>query len=101
MRVPTVLTNCKITAVVAVILMAWGTASGAAEVRSWALLVGVLATGLGISVAVRRGTEAIKAYVHRWSLETFEHGVKQGIEMGREMEAAERFIASVASEQHR
>ena len=95
MRVPTVLTSCKVAALTAVILMTVGTVFQSSEARSWALLVGILAAALGVSVAIRRGTEAVKAYVHRWALETFEHGFKQGIEQGREMEAAERLMTSV------
>lgn len=45
-------------------------------------------------MAVERGVEHVKAYVKVWSLETFESGFKQGVEQGREMEAAERFIDS-------
>lgn len=95
MRVPTALTSCKVAAVAAVILMAAGTIYKSPEVRAWALLVGVLAAALAICVAIHRGTEAVKAYVHRWSLETFEHGFKQGIEQGREMAAAERLMSSL------
>lgn len=95
MRVPTVLTSCKAAAVVAVILMTAGTLIGSPELRAWALLVSVLAASLGVSVAVRRGTEAVKAYVHRWSLETFEYGFKQGVEQGREIAAAEQLMSSV------
>lgn len=89
MRVPTVLTSCKVAALAAVILMTAGTVYKSPEVRAWALLVGVLAAALGVSVAVRRGTEAVKAYIHRWSLETFQHGFRQGIQTGREMEAVD------------
>jgi hypothetical protein len=89
-----VLLNYKAAAVAAVILMTAGTALGSPEVRAWSLLVGIFAAALGIAAVVRRGTEAMKAYVHRWTLQTYEHGMKQGIEMGREIEAAEKFIAS-------
>ncbi len=75
-------------------MMIAGTVMGSIELRGWALLVAILSAGLGIGAAVRTGTETVKAYIHRWTLETFEHGMKQGIEMGREMEAAERLIAS-------
>ena len=95
MRVPTVLLRCKVASGVSVILMIVGTVLDLPEVRAWSVLVAVLATGLGIGAAVRNGTEAIKAYVHRWSLETFEHGFKQGVEQGREMEAAERLMSSL------
>lgn len=75
-------------------MMTAGTVMGSIELRGWALLVAILSAGLGIGAAVRSGTEAVKAYIHRWTLATFEHGMKQGIEAGREMEATERFIAS-------
>lgn len=95
MRVPIVLTSCKVAALVAVILMIAGTVYESPSTRAWALLVGILAVGLGLGVAVQRATKAIEAYVHRWSLETFAHGFKQGVEQGREMEAAERLLTSV------
>jgi hypothetical protein len=94
-RVPTVLLRCKVMAGAAVILMTAGTLLGSPEARAWAVLVAIFAAGLGIGAAIRSGTEAIKAYVHRWSLETFEHGFKQGVEQGREMEAAERLMSSL------
>jgi hypothetical protein len=75
--------------------MTVGTVFHSPEVRAWALLVGILAATLGVGVAIRRGTEAVKAYVHRWALETFAHGFKQGVEQGRKMEAAERLMTSV------
>lgn len=90
MRVPTVLLSCKLAALAAVILMTAGTVLKLPEVRAWALLVSVLAAALAICVAIHRATEAVKAYVHRWSLETFKHGFQQGVEQGRQMEAAER-----------
>lgn len=95
MRVPTVLTSCKLAALAAVILMTAGTVLRMPELRAWALLVSVLAGALGICVAIHRSAEAVKAYVHRWALETFEHGFKQGVEQGREMAAAERLMSSV------
>lgn len=95
MRVPTVLTSCKVAALAAVTLMTVGTVIGSPETRAWAILVGTLALGLGVGAAIRRATEAIKAYVHRWTLETFEHGFRLGVEQGREMEAAERLMSSI------
>ena len=74
--------------------MILGTIYESPAVRAWGLLVGLLAVGLGIWFVIRNATEAVKAYVHRWTLETFEHGFKQGVEQGREMEATERFISS-------
>lgn len=93
-RVPRVLLKCKVSAITAVILMVIGTVIHRPEIRAWALLIAILAAGLGICHGIRSATQAVKAYVQRWSVETFEHGMKQGIEMGREMEAAERLIAS-------
>lgn len=95
MRVPTVSMSCMITAAAAVVLMTVGTVYESPEVRAWALLVGMFAATLGVCVAIRRGTEAVKAYVHRWSLETFEHGYKQGVIQGREMAAAEHLMSSL------
>jgi hypothetical protein len=89
------LLKCKVATSASVFLMIVGTVHDMPEVRAWSVLVAVLATGLGIGAAVRSGTEAIKAYVHRWSLETFEHGFKQGVEQGREIEAAERLMTSL------
>ncbi len=94
MRVPRVLLKCKLFAAIAVGLMVLGTVHQSPAIRAWGLLVGLLAVGLGIWLAIRQATGSLKAYVHQWTLETFEHGFKQGIEQGREMEAAERFIAS-------
>ena len=87
--------NCKLVAGASVMLMAAGTAFGSREIEAWALLVGIGAGCLGVVAAVCRGQEAVKAYIHRWTLETFEHGMKQGIELGREMEAADRMMAIV------
>lgn len=98
MRVPRVLLKCKVSALTAVGLMVLGTFYDEPRLRAWALLVAMIAVGLGMWFAIRQATTAVKTYVHRWSLETFEHGFKQGVEQGREMEAAERFIASVKNE---
>lgn len=95
MRVPRVLLKCKLSAAVAVALMILGTVHESPAIRAWGLLVGLLAVGLGLWLVIRQATEAVKAYVHRWTLETYQHGFKQGIEQGREMEAAERMMAIV------
>lgn len=97
MRVPKVLLKCKVSAIAAVTLMVIGTLVRSPEIRAWALLIAILAAGLGICSGMRSATQAVKAYVQRWSVDTFEHGMKQGIEMGREIEAAERLIASTRS----
>jgi hypothetical protein len=89
------LLKCKVSAIVAIGLMTLGTFYDHPAIRAWSILVGLLAVGIGIGVAVQRGAESIKAYVHRWTLETFEHGFKQGVEQGREMEAAERMMQIV------
>lgn len=94
MRLPRMLHICKVAGVAAVVMMTVGTVHDSIELRGWALLVGMLSASLGVASAVRMSTEAMKAYVHRWTLETFEHGFRKGIEQGREIEAAERFIAS-------
>lgn len=93
MRVPRVLLKCKVSATIAIGLMVLGTIYESPAVRAWSILVGLLAVGLGVWLAIRQATAATKAYVHRWTLETFEHGFKQGVEQGREMEAAERMMA--------
>lgn len=93
MRVPTKVTRCKVASGAAAALMVAGSVADSQMVRAWSILVAIHATGLALAIAIRRGTEAIKAYIHQWSLDTFEHGFKQGVEQGREMEAAERMIA--------
>ena len=95
MRVPRVLLKCKVSAAVAIGLMIVGTVHDSPAIRAWSLLVGLLAVGLGLWLVIRQATGAVKAYVHRWTLDTFEHGFKQGIEQGREMEAAEHMMAIV------
>lgn len=94
MRVPRVLLKCKVSAGIAIALMLLGTIYDEPRVRAWALLVGLCAVGLGVWLAIRQATAGVKAYIHRWTLETFEHGFTQGVEKGREIEATERFIAS-------
>lgn len=94
MRVPTVLLNCKLAATAAVILMMVGTATGSTDVRAWAILIGLLAAGLCIKAAVHEAADAMQLYVRKWAHESFEQGFKGGVEVGREMEAAERFIAA-------
>jgi hypothetical protein len=89
-RVPRVLTKCKVAVLAAVILMSAGTWYGPPELRAWGLLFGVLAAGLCITAAVRDGVESIKEHIRKWTFETF----REGVEAGREMEAAERLIAS-------
>lgn len=74
--------------------MATGSLTDHQWMRGWSLLVAVYAVGLCLRAAVDKGVEHVKAYVKVWSLQTFESGFKQGVEQGREMEAAERFIDS-------
>jgi hypothetical protein len=87
--------KCKLSATIAVCMMTLGTVHDSPMIRAWSILVALLAVGLGVWFAILQATEATKAYVHRWTLETFEHGFKQGIEQGREIEAAERLMAMV------
>lgn len=94
MRVPKVFLKCRVAAIIAVGLMILGTILSEPEIRAWSLLVALYAASLGIWFSIKQATSAVKAYVHRWTLETWEHGFKQGVDVGREMEAAERFIAS-------
>jgi hypothetical protein len=93
-RVPKVLLKCKLATAAAVITMVIGTCHDSPGLRSWGVLFGILAATLAVVGVIQRCTEALKAYIHRWAHETFEHGMRQGIEMGREIEAAERFIQS-------
>jgi hypothetical protein len=94
-RVPSVVTKCKVMSGAAIGVMAAGSILEHSWMRGWSLLIAVYAVGLCLRSAVDRGAERIKAYVRVWALETFESGFKSGVEQGREMEAAERFIASV------
>lgn len=89
------LLKCKVSAAAAVCLMILGTIHDSHMIRAWGLLAGILALGLGVRFVVLQASEGIKAYIHRWTLQTFEHGFKQGIEQGREMESAERMMQIV------
>lgn len=91
-RVPRVLLKCKVMAGAAVTLMVVGTLTRSPELRAWALLISVLAAALCVGASVRRATEHMKAWIKTWVLETHENALRQGIEMGREMEAAERLV---------
>lgn len=95
MRIPTVLLKCKVVAVGAVGLMTASTVGDFDWLARWALLVSVLAAGMCLRAAVRETADAIKEYVMKWSLQVFEDGFKAGVDQGREMEAAEQFIAQV------
>lgn len=94
MRIPTVLTKCKITSGAAVLAMAVGTVLGVEWLQRWALLIAICAVGLCLAVAIERAAEAIKTYVQKWSHQVFQDGFRSGVEQGREMEATERFLAS-------
>ena len=94
MRIPIVLTKCKVTATVAVTLMTASTVGDLDWLARWAIAVSVLSAALCLRAAVRDATRSIEAYVKRWSLDVFEHGIKQGIDLGREIEAAENLITS-------
>lgn len=91
-RVPTVLTKCKVMAAGAVGLMGTGQVIGSSELRGWALLMGIFAAAMCIRAAIRDAAETIKEYIRQWSHQTFEDGFKGGVEQGRAMEASERFI---------
>lgn len=93
MRIPTALTKCKVTSITAIAVMVIGSITDHQWMRGWSLLLAVYAVGLCLRTAIERGAGHVKAYVKVWSLDTFESGFKQGVEQGREMEAAERFIA--------
>lgn len=94
MRVPIVLTKFKVMAGGAVILMAASTVADLDWLARWSLLASVLAVGVLLGAAVREAADSVNAYIKKWSHQTFESGFKAGVEQGREMEAAERFIAS-------
>lgn len=76
------------------ILMVVGTWLEHPATRAWGLLFGVLAVGLCIRGAVLEGVETVKEDLTKYVFKVFEDGFKGGVEAGREMEAAERFIAS-------
>lgn len=94
MRIPTVLMNCKVVSAVAVVAMVAGTILDQQWARSWSILLAVYAVGLCLQVAVANAAEAIKLHLQKWSHQAFEDGWRSGVEQGREMEAAERFIAA-------
>ena len=94
MRIPIVLTKCKVAAGVAVTLMTASTVGDLDWLARWAIAVSILSAALCLRAAIRDATRSIEAYVKRWSLDVFEHGIKQGIDLGREIEAAEKLIAS-------
>lgn len=75
--------------------MTTGTVIGVEWLQRWALLIAIAAVGLCLTVAVERAADAIKVYVQKWSHQVFEDGFRSGVEQGREMEAAERFVAQV------
>jgi hypothetical protein len=93
-RVPKVLLKCDLVTAAAVILMVVGTLTRLPEIRAWAILIGLFAAGLCIRSAVHEAADTLKVYMRKWSHETFEQGFKAGVEVGREMEAAEKFIAA-------
>lgn len=94
MRVLSIITKCKIVSATSVAVMAAGSITDHQWMRGWSLLLAVYAVGLCLRAAVERAAGRIMLYVNKWTLETFESGFKRGIEQGREMEAAERFIAA-------
>jgi hypothetical protein len=93
-RIPTVVTKCKVTACVSILAMMTGTVLDTAWIRGWALLIAAYALALCLRTAVQQGVAETQAYIKRWSHQVFEDGFRSGVEQGREMEAAERFIAS-------
>lgn len=95
MRVPRVFTKCKAAAAGSVVLMAAGTYAGSPAIRAWAILVAVLAIGY----CVHEGVEVVKEHLTKYVFKVFEDGFRGGVEQGREMEAADRFIASMRPKQ--
>jgi len=98
-RIPTVLLKCKVMSGCAVALMAASTIGDLDWLARWSILASILAAGMCLRAAVRELADNIKAYIKRWSHETYESGFRQGVETGREMEAAERFIASTRQQE--
>ena len=82
MRTPRATTNCKAAAVAAAVLMAVGTWRHSAEMRSWAILVGVFAAGAGITAAITKAADEVKTHVKSWAFEPFERGFSSGRESG-------------------
>lgn len=91
---PKWLSKCKALVGLSVILMAAGTVTEMDWFRGWSLLVAVYAVGLFLKAAIVVATEKVLGYIRKWAHQTFEDGFKGGVEVGREMEAAERFIAA-------
>lgn len=101
MRVPTVLTKCKIASGLAIGLIAAGSLSEHVPwLRAWGLLVAVYAVALFLGAAVEAAAETVQAYVKKWAHQSFEDGFKGGVDVGREMEAARQFIAATTPERH-
>jgi hypothetical protein len=76
--------------------MTMGTVYGSSELRSWALLVSILSACLGVVHAIQLAADGVTSYIKTYVFQVFEDGFRGGVEQGREMEAAERFIASSA-----
>ena len=92
---PTALTKCRVISGVAVGLMAAGTfVEQTPWLKAWALLVAVYAAALFLGATVQVAAAHMEAYIKKWVFRSFEDGFKGGVDAGREIEAAERFIAS-------
>lgn len=91
---PRWLTKCKVFVGLSVILMTAGSVTEMDWIRGWSLLVAVYAVGLFLKAAMCVATKKVLEYIQKWAHQTFEDGFKGGVEVGREMEAAERFIAA-------
>lgn len=94
MRLPTVLLSCKVMSGVSVVVMTAGSITEHPWLRGWSLLVAVYAVGLCLRAAVERAAREVMLQMKKWAHKPFEDGLKAGVELGREMEATERFIAS-------
>lgn len=92
---PKWLTKCKALVVLSVILMTVGTVTDMEWFRGWSLLVAVYAVGLFLKAAMNTAAQQVMEYIRRWVHKTFEEGFTAGVDQGRAMEAAERFVASM------
>lgn len=88
------ITKCKACVISSVVLMVAGSVADHGWVRGWALLAAVYAVGLCLKDTVRKAQVRMRDEQRRWSHEVYESAFKQGLGVGREIEAAERFIAS-------
>lgn len=95
MRKPKWVNQCRAFAVLSVALMTLGTITDMAWIRGWSMLTAIYTVGLFLKASMATATQKVLDHTKKWSHQTFEEGFKGGVEQGRAMEAAERFIAEV------